>query len=63
MLYSSGTTGRPKGVFVPPESTDIAYVNSLLKVLHAAVRDGRRTRSTCRPGRCTTPRRCALRWR
>ncbi|MBN8491953.1 MAG: AMP-binding protein [Burkholderiales bacterium] len=32
MLYSSGTTGRPKGVFVPPESTDIAYVNSLLKV-------------------------------
>ena len=32
MLYSSGTTGRPKGVFVPPESTDIAYVSSLLKV-------------------------------
>ena len=32
MLYSSGTTGRPKGVYVPPESTDIAYVNSLLKV-------------------------------
>ena len=32
MLYSSGTTGRPKGVFVPPESTDIAFVNSLLKV-------------------------------
>ncbi len=32
MLYSSGTTGRPKGVFVPPESTDIAYVNSLVKV-------------------------------
>ena len=32
MLYSSGTTGRPKGVFVPPESTDIAFVSSLLKV-------------------------------
>jgi long-chain acyl-CoA synthetase len=32
MLYSSGTTGRPKGVFVPPESNDIAYVSSLLKV-------------------------------
>jgi long-chain acyl-CoA synthetase len=32
MLYSSGTTGRPKGVFVPPESTDIAHVNALLKV-------------------------------
>jgi len=32
MLYSSGTTGRPKGVYVPPESTDIAFVSSLLKV-------------------------------
>jgi long-chain acyl-CoA synthetase len=32
MLYSSGTTGRPKGVFVPPESTDIGFVSSLLKV-------------------------------
>jgi long-chain acyl-CoA synthetase len=32
MLYSSGTTGRPKGVFVPPESSDIAFVSSLLKV-------------------------------
>ncbi|MBN8507844.1 MAG: AMP-binding protein [Burkholderiales bacterium] len=32
MLYSSGTTGRPKGVYVPPESSDIAYVNSLVKV-------------------------------
>ncbi|HMO47820.1 MAG TPA: AMP-binding protein [Rubrivivax sp.] len=32
MLYSSGTTGRPKGVYVPPESTDIAFANSLVKV-------------------------------
>jgi long-chain acyl-CoA synthetase len=32
MLYSSGTTGRPKGVHVPPESPDIAHVNSLVKV-------------------------------
>lgn len=32
MLYSSGTTGRPKGVNVLPESDDIAYVNSLTKV-------------------------------
>ena len=28
MLYSSGTTGRPKGVRVLPESDDIAYVTS-----------------------------------
>ena len=32
MLYSSGTTGRPKGVFVPPESPDIDFVSPLLKV-------------------------------
>ncbi len=36
MLYSSGTTGRPKGVYVPPESTDIAFVSSLLKVCMGA---------------------------
>ena len=36
MLYSSGTTGRPKGVFVPPESSDIAYVSSLVKVCMSA---------------------------
>ena len=32
MLYSSGTTGRPKGVFIPPESDDIAWVDSLTKI-------------------------------
>jgi long-chain acyl-CoA synthetase len=32
MLYSSGTTGRPKGVFVAPESTDIAFVTTLTKI-------------------------------
>jgi long-chain acyl-CoA synthetase len=32
MLYSSGTTGRPKGVRVLPESEDIAYVNALTKI-------------------------------
>ncbi len=32
MLYSSGTTGRPKGVFVPPESTDICFVGTRMDV-------------------------------
>ncbi len=32
MLYSSGTTGRPKGVFVPPESPQIDASTSLIEV-------------------------------
>ena len=32
MLYSSGTTGRPKGVFAPPESPQIDASNSLIEV-------------------------------
>ncbi len=32
MLYSSGTTGQPKGVMVQAESDDIAYMGSLAKV-------------------------------
>ncbi len=32
MLYSSGTTGYPKGVFVPPESPEIDAVNSLTNI-------------------------------
>ena len=32
MLYSSGTTGYPKGVFVPPESTEIDASNSLVEI-------------------------------
>ena len=32
MLYSSGTTGRPKGVFVPPESTAIDALTKLIDV-------------------------------
>ena len=32
MLYSSGTTGRPKGVFAPPESPLIDASNSLIEV-------------------------------
>ena len=32
MLYSSGTAGRPKGVFAPPESPLIDVSNSLIEV-------------------------------
>lgn len=32
MLYSSGTTGRPKGVFVPPVSADITAPTQLLSM-------------------------------
>lgn len=32
MLYSSGTTGYPKGVFVPPESPAIDAANSLTNI-------------------------------
>jgi len=32
MLYSSGTTGRPKGIFAPPESPAIDATNGLIEV-------------------------------
>ena len=32
MLYSSGTTGRPKGVFVPPEFPEIDAPNPLITI-------------------------------
>jgi long-chain acyl-CoA synthetase len=32
MLYSSGTTGRPKGVFVPPDTPAIDATNSLIDI-------------------------------
>jgi long-chain acyl-CoA synthetase len=32
MLYSSGTTGKPKGVFVPPEHPGIATPSSLIHI-------------------------------
>jgi long-chain acyl-CoA synthetase len=32
MLYSSGTTGRPKGVWVPPESAAIDAMNPLIGI-------------------------------
>ena len=33
MLYSSGTTGRPKGVFVPPQSTEIDAPSPMTDIL------------------------------
>ncbi len=36
MLYSSGTTGRPKGVFVPPESPAIDASTALIEICRNA---------------------------
>lgn len=36
MLYSSGTTGRPKGVFVPPEAPQIDADTALLRICRGA---------------------------
>ncbi len=33
MLYSSGTTGRPKGVFVPPQATEIDAPSPMTDIL------------------------------
>jgi long-chain acyl-CoA synthetase len=38
MLYSSGTTGRPKGVFVPPESPQIDATHPLIEIFKARYR-------------------------
>ncbi len=35
MLYSSGTTGNPKGVFLPPDSPEIDVSNSLTSICSA----------------------------
>ena len=36
MLYSSGTTGQPKGVFVPPESDDVNTAHPLVESMGRA---------------------------
>jgi long-chain acyl-CoA synthetase len=44
MLYSSGTTGRPKGVFLPPESPRIDAGNALIDICRSRYRVGPDTR-------------------
>ena len=61
MLYSSGTTGRPKGVKVPLPDSPLGTpdgVTVLCQALYGVTAD----RSTSRPRRSTTPRRCASPW-
>ena len=65
MLYSSGTTGRPKGVTRPfdgPAAGDDARIASapMLQMLFGVHRT---TASTSRPRRSTTPLRCGSAWR
>ena len=43
MLYSSGTTGQPKGVFVPPESDDVNAPHFLAASLGAVFGFGQET--------------------
>ena len=63
MLYSSGTTGRPKGVKPPLPSKPLAErLVGRVRPHGAAVRTAPRTRSTCRRRRSTTPRRCDSAW-
>ena len=57
MLYSSGTTGQPKGVFVPPES--LPPMSMRCSFASGPGASARRP-SISRPGRCTTRRRCTL---
>lgn len=43
MLYSSGTTGKPKGVFSPPTDTDVNTPNPLVNSMGAAFGFGEET--------------------
>lgn len=43
MLYSSGTTGKPKGVFVPPQSTDVNALHPMVASMGTAFGFGEET--------------------
>ena len=65
MLYSSGTTGRPKGVDPAFDARAAATAGqpAVGGAAGDAVRRHRRHRCTCPRRRCTTPPRCASAWR
>ncbi len=58
MLYSSGTTGRPKGVKPAPAQGPLRRSRPRWSAHPGPVRAASATASTSRPRRCTTPRRC-----
>ena len=58
MLYSSGTTGRPKGILRPLPDDDRRPKASRMRQLDRTAMASRATRSTSRPRRSITPRRC-----
>ncbi len=59
LLYSSGTTGRPKGVKLPAARQADRHAPRARGAAQGALRRRRSTPSISRPRRSTTPRRCA----
>ena len=59
MLYSSGTTGRPKGIKPPLPDAPVDRAGRSAVGCSAGCSASTATPSTCRPRRCTTRRRCA----